>query len=325
MEKYLIKCTVCFAENPFRKTVQGYVCTNCGTMNNKIGNYMDNCTYQQYRNHEQVIQDRRAQTTKYNNYVEKSETRINRTGDPKEINENIKNKKNNFVRQQRMVDNFFRNDIRKRDLLSLVTRYYGSIYPKEDCNSFEQLSRPSNKIIIKIHSMVNKYDQIIKIRGLEGSAVALIVIARRNCAMPVDVKTIETIVSKKNINKRIKILCKIMKIGTKLKKESEIPRISQLLELTMKESKKVQRLYNIIREANKTIGEQTVLLVALFHIYKKLDRNKEKNEDELIVEMSDRIKINRYSMRTHIKKNWEYDKIEKYIVDNNQAKLKANP
>jgi hypothetical protein len=78
-------------------------------------------------------------------------------------------------------------------------------------------------------------------------------------------------------------------------------------------------LYDSLRKDNKTIGEHTVLLLSLFHVFYKKQRKTLLVEDEdkdavenTITEMANRFKMNRYSLRTHIKKNWSVEKFDEY-------------
>lgn len=173
-------------------------------------------------------------------------------------NKSIAQKNERKVQQgSRMVENLFRDDVRKRQMM---------IKLEEFSNLLDIGEKVKNRVSVTLEK---DFIKVVSMRGFETTILALLVVYQRMAKLSINVKHVERISGKHNVSKRIKKVVRLLNIRVANLSLSRIEAVCDRLRLSFKKSQLIKDKFLRLKNANQNVGEDTLLAVAILSIEKR--------------------------------------------------------
>lgn len=112
--------------------------------------------------------------------------------------------------------------------------------------------------------MDNNRKNILKLRGLDNTALALLIITSQTYGINMSVKMTQHMMAKKNLNKHVKKICRMMGINIASLGKSRINNVCSLLNISFRTTRKIERTFCSLKNKHQNIGEDTLLAVSIY-------------------------------------------------------------
>lgn len=275
VQKRLQKCEECSAEQSYiyDSVHAHYSCTSCGLVKHCI----DEMSYQSCYN-----DNKYEPRQKYKNFSESIASCFGNANESEKVTKRI-------MKQQ---ERLFPVEFKKNKLLK---------YIETNAALLECDERVIDTCVSYIEKNISKnYDtpnnSILYMRGLETTAIALLVIVTQKLKRPMSVRMTQELTNKKNISKHMKKVCRKLNVKVATMGMSKIRYVCFMLDIKPCHVKRIEKTFKLLKNKHQNIGEDTLVGIS---VYKTLSHMKP-NKKEFVSEISKAVKINKNTLNNYI-------------------------
>lgn len=143
----------------------------------------------------------------------------------------------------------------------------------------------------------NNRKNVLKLRGLDNTALALLIITMQKCGKSMSVKLTQHMMVKKNLNKHVKKICKILGVNIASVGLSRLRSVCSVLQVKFRVVKKVERTFKLLKSKHQSVGEDTLLAIS---VYKHI-RHNYKDEKTIIKDLVEFVGVNKNTIHKYLK------------------------
>lgn len=119
---------------------------------------------------------------------------------------------------------------------------------------------------LKEHEFENPNRNILKLRGIENTALCLLVIVTQMSGRSLSVRMAQQFTNKKNLNKQVRKICRMLHINIASVAMARLKNVCSALNLPFKTSKVVERVFRQLKKKHQNIGEETLLALSFYKV-----------------------------------------------------------
>lgn len=247
-QKGLAFCVECSAKNPFvyDNVHAHYTCTNCGIVpTNVIPEESMGYSFQN-QGSGPGFKPRETREDMTSNDAS--------VGDGNRTTKGLQRKQNKLKNTEKNVKQQFFKEENKKDKFCQRLDHFGLLI---ECNE---------RIITKCQRIIERFPKILDIRGMDNTAIALLIIATQRSKLPMSVKMAQQLTIKKNISKRVKQLCKILGVRIATVGISNMNKVCSSLGIKFKDKKRIEATFRRLKQKHQNVGEATLLGLSIYWI-----------------------------------------------------------